>query len=112
MDSDKKVCPHCGQEIMVAAKKCRYCGTWLHEDEKIQTSSKVSDNINSTESDSLSSSNRKIWIIFGIVASVLILCYGFYLMSSGLAHDTTVPPTEKVQPHESDDNDIDFENDL
>lgn len=29
MDSDKKVCPYCGEEIMAAAKKCKHCGEWL-----------------------------------------------------------------------------------
>lgn len=31
MDSDKKVCPYCGEEIMAAAKKCKHCGEWLDD---------------------------------------------------------------------------------
>lgn len=30
MDSDKKICPYCGEEIMAAAKKCKHCGEWLN----------------------------------------------------------------------------------
>lgn len=26
---DKKLCPFCGEEIMVSAKKCKHCGEWL-----------------------------------------------------------------------------------
>lgn len=30
MDTRERTkCPHCGQEIIVGAKKCRYCKTWL-----------------------------------------------------------------------------------
>lgn len=26
---ETKICPHCGEEIMTVAKKCRHCGEWL-----------------------------------------------------------------------------------
>ena len=29
--NETKICPHCGKEIKIEAKKCRYCGTWLDE---------------------------------------------------------------------------------
>ncbi len=29
MEQNKKTCPYCGEEIMAAARKCRWCGEWL-----------------------------------------------------------------------------------
>ncbi len=29
MEHNKKICPYCGEEILSAAKKCKYCGEWL-----------------------------------------------------------------------------------
>ena len=34
MNNDTKICPYCGQEIKAIAKKCRFCGKWLDEDDR------------------------------------------------------------------------------
>ena len=26
---ETKQCPYCGEEILIAAKKCKHCGEWL-----------------------------------------------------------------------------------
>lgn len=36
MTDSMKTCPYCGKEIMLAAKKCRYCGQWLNEESNIE----------------------------------------------------------------------------
>ena len=30
--AETKICPHCGGEILVVAKKCKHCRQWLDED--------------------------------------------------------------------------------
>ncbi|MCM1348365.1 MAG: DUF805 domain-containing protein [Firmicutes bacterium] len=32
MNTNRKVCPYCGEDIAASAKKCRYCGEWLETD--------------------------------------------------------------------------------
>ena len=31
----RKICPYCGEEIALVAKKCRFCGEWLSEESKM-----------------------------------------------------------------------------
>lgn len=32
MNTERKICPFCGESIAASAKKCRFCGEWLTED--------------------------------------------------------------------------------
>jgi hypothetical protein len=34
MDENKKICPFCGAEINIEAKKCRFCNNWIDEEVK------------------------------------------------------------------------------
>jgi hypothetical protein len=31
MDKETKICPHCGEEILAIAKKCKYCKQWIEQ---------------------------------------------------------------------------------
>lgn len=33
MGSETKICPYCGEEININARKCKHCHTWLEGDE-------------------------------------------------------------------------------
>lgn len=35
MTSEKKQCPYCGELIASSAKKCRFCGAWLNEEQQV-----------------------------------------------------------------------------
>ncbi len=37
MTNETKKCPFCGEEILVAAKKCKHCGEWLDKVESNET---------------------------------------------------------------------------
>ncbi len=35
MEQDTRKCPFCGKEILAVAVKCKYCGKWMNEIEKV-----------------------------------------------------------------------------
>lgn len=41
---DKKICPVCGEEISVTARKCPYCNEWIDTSEVQSASSNVKTN--------------------------------------------------------------------
>ena len=41
MEQQTKNCPYCGEEIMVAAKKCKHCGEWLEPKETVSASAEM-----------------------------------------------------------------------
>ena len=30
-ENETKICPFCGKELLIKAKKCKFCGSWLNE---------------------------------------------------------------------------------
>ncbi len=55
MADEKKICPFCGEEILLAAKKCKHCGEWLDkqkgESTQIIQSPACEDDISNNTSD-------------------------------------------------------------
>lgn len=41
MQTERKKCPYCDEDIALSAKKCRFCGEWLPEAEEMQMSQPV-----------------------------------------------------------------------
>lgn len=106
MDSYKKVCPYCGEEIMAAAKKCRHCGEWLDKDnhspqsnitcpscgkqilegskicplcKEPLTGSPTTKPVNNTSKSKI----RPLYIVIGVIA-VLVLVIGGILLKNNL----------------------------
>ena len=37
-ENETKQCPYCSEEILATAKKCKHCGEWLEESDKVKES--------------------------------------------------------------------------
>ncbi len=89
MKLEKKVCPYCGEEIMAAAKKCKWCGEWLDKEESaptpetiaMQSPMNVAEQSTKTTAKhySVNVSKALVYIIMAIVA--LISVYNVYFES-------------------------------
>ena len=64
-----KICPFCGKEILIRARKCKYCGNWLdvnnpepsHQPEIEQT--KLDINLKHTQSDMQNQTTKQSFLI-------------------------------------------------
>lgn len=43
---EKKICPHCGKEILATAKKCKHCKQWITESEAPSENQNIERNTN------------------------------------------------------------------
>lgn len=96
MDSNKKKCPYCGEEIMADAKKFRHCGEWLDKT--------TIDNVEQpTATKKEAPKSKKItWIIAGGVVIILAVVVGILILSieksgsDNTANNNSAPVQENV----------------
>lgn len=78
METNIKQCPYCGEEILIAAKKCKHCGEWLENKDSNNNNLEVTNKSLKVEVNHLETSISDFipllfWI--GIIAAFISLSY-------------------------------------
>ena len=133
-DNDKKICPFCGAEININAKKCRFCDNWLDEEiecpfcaEKIKASAKkcrfcgewlpnknIEKKENKIDINYLKNiSKNKIMLILGIMVGICLLAvivWRFFLYIPSCSNTTILTKLEdKLHKDYTDIQNLDFD---
>lgn len=78
METNMKQCPYCGEEILIAAKKCKHCGEWLENKDSNNNNLEVTNKSLKIEVNHLETSVSDFipllfWI--GIISAFISLSY-------------------------------------
>lgn len=78
---EKKKCPYCGGEIMMAARKCKHCGEWIEEKPQSAPVSPVHD----TEVKIEHSNSKKVVLI--VLAAIILAIVTWIIVISNQKSD-------------------------
>ncbi|MBI3831068.1 MAG: hypothetical protein HY291_16230 [Planctomycetes bacterium] len=84
---DTKPCPYCGEQIIKAAKKCRFCGEFLNPADRLKQEKLASA---ATGDDQLSSTEWVFGILFGICLPLIPCIFALIWMAQGKKKGTTM----------------------
>lgn len=63
--ADTKICPYCGELILIVAKKCKHCGEWLDGIKENAIVNKIAD---------CQKFSNILWLIISIIQILTIIC--------------------------------------